>query len=306
MIRKAHDEGRLVENLSREASLQVYRGGREYFFSPVVVPIAEGYTRGDISGTAVIIKDVTPLHEQQELKRSAVTTVSHQLRNPLTSIRMSLHLLLEEKLGALNPQQTELLLAAREESERLTGIVEELLDLGRMESGQTMLEIERMSPHQLAQDSLEPFQVEARDKGIRLANTVPNDLPEVLGDVKRLQHVMSNLLSNALRFTGPGGAVSVSAETETGMVRFAVTDTGTGIATDDLNRVFEPFYRVPGQEKPTGIGLGLAIVKEIIKTHGGSVGVNSTPGKGSTFWFTLPQTGIASPPADSLTEESPG
>jgi len=306
MIRKAHDEGRLVENLSREASLQVFRGGREYFFSPVVVPIAEGYTRGDISGTAVIIKDVTPLHEQQELKRSAVTTVSHQLRNPLTSIRMSLHLLLEEKLGALNPQQTELLLAAREESERLTGIVEELLDLGRMESGQTMLEIERLSPHQLVQDSLEPFQVEARDKGIRLANTVPDDLPEVLGDEKRLQHVMSNLLSNALRFTGPGGAVSVGAEPETDMVRFAVTDTGTGIAADDLNRVFEPFYRVPGQERPTGIGLGLAIVKEIIKTHGGGVGVNSTPGKGSTFWFTLPQAGISSPPSDRQTEESQG
>jgi signal transduction histidine kinase len=206
----------------------------------------------------------------------------------------------------LNPKQAELLVAAREESERLTAIVEELLDLNRMESGRTLLDIDRISPHQLAQDSLEPFQVEARDKGIRLANTVPNDLPEVLGDVKRLQHVMSNLLSNALRFTGPGGAVSVSAETETGMVRFAVTDTGTGIAADDLNRVFEPFYRVPGQEKPTGIGLGLAIVKEIIKTHGGSVGVNSTPGKGSTFWFTLPQTGIASPPPDSLTEESPG
>jgi len=175
-----------------------------------------------------------------------------------------------------------------------------------MESGQTMLEIERLSPHQLVQDSLEPFQVEARDKGIRLANTVPDDLPEVLGDEKRLQHVMSNLLSNALRFTGPGGAVSVGAEPETDMVRFAVTDTGTGIAADDLNRVFEPFYRVPGQERPTGIGLGLAIVKEIIKTHGGGVGVNSTPGKGSTFWFTLPQAGIASPPSDRQTEESQG
>jgi signal transduction histidine kinase/HAMP domain-containing protein len=306
MIRKAHDEGRLVENLSREAGLQVFRGGREYFFSPVVVPITEGYTRGDISGTAVIIKDVTPLHEQQELKRSAVTTVSHQLRNPLTSIRMSLHLLLEEKRGALNPQQTELLLAAREESERLTGIVEELLDLGRMESGQTMLEIERMSPHQLAQDSLEPFQVEARDKGIRLDNTVPDDLPEVLGDAKRLQHVMSNLLSNALRFTGPGGAVLVTAEPETEIVRFAVTDTGAGIAADDVDRIFEPFYRVPGQENPTGIGLGLAIVKEIIKTHGGNVGVDSIPGKGSTFWFTLPKADIASPQSDSLTEESQG
>ena len=219
---------------------------------------------------------------------------------------MSLHLLLEEKLGSLNAKQTELLLAAREESERLTGIIEELLDLDRMESGRTLLDIVRISAHQLAQDSLEPFQVEARDKGVRLANTVPDDVPEILGDAKRLQHVMSNLLANALRFTGPGGAVSVSAEAETGMVRFAVTDTGAGIAADDVGRVFEPFYRVPGQGKPTGIGLGLTIVKQIIKTHGGSVGVDSKPGKGSTFWFTLPQAGIAAPPTGSPAEEPRG
>jgi NtrC-family two-component system sensor histidine kinase KinB len=306
MIRKAHGEGRMVENPSEEGCLQVFRGSREYFFSPAVVPIAEGYSRGEISGTAIILRDVTPLREQQELKRSAVTTVSHQLRNPLTSIRMSLHLLLEEKLGSLNAKQTELLLAAREESERLTGIIEELLDLDRMESGRTLLDIVRMSPHQLAQDSLEPFQVEARGKSVRLANTVPDDLPEILGDAKRLQHVMSNLLSNALRFTEPGGAVSVSAEAETGIVRFAVTDTGAGIAADHVDRVFEPFYRVPGQEKPTGIGLGLTIVKQIIKTHGGSVGVDSKPGEGSTFWFNLPQADTAAPPTGSPAEESRG
>jgi signal transduction histidine kinase len=200
----------------------------------------------------------------------------------------------------------ELLVAAREESERLTGIVEELLDLNRMESGRTLLDIDRISPHQLTQDSLEPFQVEARDRGVHLANTVPDDVPEVLGDAKRLQHVLSNLLSNALRFTGPGGEVSVSAEAETEMVRFSVTDTGAGISADDVNRVFEPFYRAPGQGKPTGIGLGLAIVKEIIKTHGGSVGVDSTPGKGSTFWFTLPQAGIAPQPEVSPDKESRG
>jgi signal transduction histidine kinase len=216
---------------------------------------------------------------------------------------MSIHLLLEETLGPLNPKQAELLIAAREESERLTGIVEELLDLNRMESGRTLLNIGRIWPHQLAKDSLEPFEVEARDKGVRLANTVSDDMPEVLGDAKHLQHVLSNLLSNALRFTGPGGTVSVGAEAETGTVRFSVTDTGTGIAVDDLNRVFEPFYRVPGQGKPSGIGLGLAIVREIIKTHGGSVGVDSTPAKGSTFWFTLPQAGITPQPAGDPAQE---
>jgi signal transduction histidine kinase len=303
LIRRAQTEARVVDVTAKESCIQIFGDNREYFFAPTVVPILAESGRDEISGTAVILKDMSQVREQQELKRSAVTTVSHQLRNPLTSIRMSIHLLLEETLGPLNPKQAELLIAAREESERLTGIVEELLDLNRMESGRTLLDIDRISPHQLAQDSLEPFEVEARDKGVRLANTVSDDMPEVLGDAKRLQHVLSNLLSNALRFTGPGGTVSVGAEAETGTVRFSVTDTGTGIAVDDLNRVFEPFYRVPGQGKPSGIGLGLAIVREIIKTHGGSVGVDSTPAKGSTFWFTLPQAGITPQPAGDPAQE---
>jgi signal transduction histidine kinase len=289
MVRRAQDEGRVVENNTRDACIQIFRDNREYFFSPVVVPIVMESGRREISGTAVILKDVTSLREQQELKRSAVTTVSHQLRNPLTSIRMSVHLLLEEALGPLNARQIELLLAAREESERLTAIVEELLDLNRMESGKTLLDIEPVAPHAMVRDAVEPFLSEAKDKGIALTIDVPDDLANVLGDTKRLQHVLANLLSNALRFTNPGGTVSVGAEAESGMVRFTVTDSGRGIEAKHLGRLFEPFYRVPGQDRPTGVGLGLAIVKEIVKAHGGSVGVTSEPGKGSTFWLTLPQ-----------------
>jgi len=293
MVRRAHDEGRVVENPGRDTSIQVFRDNREYFFAPTVVPIPAESGRDEISGTAVILRDVTQVREQQELKRSAVTTVSHQLRNPLTSIRMSIHLLLEGTIGPLNEKQTELLLAARDESERLTGIVEELLDLDRMESGKTLLDLERLSPHALIQDSLEPILAESRDKGIAVVNAVPDNLPEVLGDAKRLQHVLANLLSNALRFTSPGGTISISAEADPGQVCFTVTDTGSGIPPEHVNRVFEPFYRVPGQGQPAGIGLGLAIAREIVKAHGGSVGVTSQPGKGSAFRFTLPQ---ADPP----------
>ena len=221
---------------------------------------------------------MTSLREQQELKRSAVTTVSHQLRNPLTSIRMSVHLLLEENLGPLNPQQTELLLAARDESERLTAVVEELLDLNRMESGRTLLDIEAISPVTWSETPWSRSGPDARDKGITLDYTVPDDLPNVLGDSKRLQHVLSNLVSNALRFTKPGGSVTVSAEAGDEVVKFKVSDTGTGIAPEHQPRLFEPFFRVPGQEKPSGVGLGLAIVREIIAAQGGNVGVTSEPG----------------------------
>jgi len=149
----------------------------------------------------------------------------------------------------------------------------------------------------MVRDAVEPFLTEAKDKGVTLTMTVPDDLPNILGDSKRLQHVLANLLSNALRFTNPGGSVSVRAEAEPAMVRFAVTDSGRGIESEHLGRLFEPFYRVPGQDRPTGVGLGLAIVKEIVKAHSGSVGVTSEPGKGSTFWFTLPQDAGAETPA---------
>ena len=165
MVRQAQDEGRVVEGDSKDACIQIFHDNHEFFFSPIVVPILEEADRGEISGTAVILNDVTSLREQQELKRSAVTTVSHQLRNPLTSIRMSVHLLLEENLGPLNSQQTELLLAARDESERLTSVVEELLDLNRMETGKALLDIEALSPHDMVRDVLELFQADARDKG---------------------------------------------------------------------------------------------------------------------------------------------
>jgi len=259
----------------------------------VVVPILEQGYPGEISGTAVIFNDVTSLHEQQELKRSAVTTVSHQLRNPMTSIRMSVHLLLEETLGPLNAKQTELLLAARDESERLTSVVEELLDLNKMETGKTLLDLEPVSPHELVRDVLEPFRVDAHDRGIALDYTVADDLPLVQGDAKRLQHVFSNLVSNALRFTQAGGGVIVRADAAGDMVRFTVTDTGAGIPLEHQSRLFEPFFRVPGQPKGSGIGLGLAIVREIIAAHGGTVGVTSEPGNGATFWFALPQAAAA-------------
>jgi two-component system, NtrC family, sensor histidine kinase KinB len=295
MVRRAQDEGRIIETDSEDACIQAFHGEHESFFRPVVVPILEEADRGDITGTAVILNDVTSLREQQELKRSAVTTVSHQLRNPLTSIRMSVHLLLEETLGPLTAKQTELLLAARDESERLTAVVEELLDLNRMESGKAWLDIEAVSPCDLVRDALEPFLPDARDRGVALSYAVMDDLPEVSGDTKRLQHVLSNLVSNALRFTPPGGSVTVRAEAEGETVRFTVEDTGAGIPPEHQSRVFEPFYRVPGQAKPSGVGLGLAIVREIVAAHGGSVGVSSAAGTGSTFWFTLPRVAGSDP-----------
>jgi signal transduction histidine kinase len=288
LIGRALAEDRIVDMDSKNGYVQRFVEGREYFFKPIAVPIPVKPKSGEHTGSAIILNDVTQLHEQEEMKRGVVSTVSHQLRTPLTSLRMSIHLLLEEIVGGLTEKQAELLMAAREDSEKLVSILSGLLDLNKMESGKTNLDISNYSPHTLAREGIEPFHIEAKDKGVTVINAVPEDLPEVPADLFRIRHVFANLISNSLRFTQPGGTVIVRAEREDGSIRFSVEDTGEGIPPEHLPRLFDQFYRVPGQDEKTGVGLGLAIVKEIVEAHGGSVGVRSEEGKGSSFEFTLP------------------
>jgi signal transduction histidine kinase len=288
LISRALAEDRIVYTDSKNGYVQCFAEGREHFFKPIAVPIPVKPKSGEHTGSAIILNDVTQLHEQEEMKRGVVSTVSHQLRTPLTSLRMSIHLLLEERVGGLNEKQAELLIAAREDSEKLVSILSGLLDLNKMESGKTNLDIGNYSPHTLAREGIEPFLTEAKDKGVTLINEVPEDLPDVPADPFRMQHVFANLISNSLRFTKPGGTVMVRAVCKDESVRFSVEDTGEGIPPEHLPRLFDQFYRVPGQDEKSGVGLGLAIVKEIVEAHGGTVGVKSETGKGSAFEFTLP------------------
>ncbi|MGH2270844.1 ATP-binding protein [Anaerohalosphaeraceae bacterium U12dextr] len=288
LTRKALDEDNIVERDPKNGYVQQFVDNREYFFQPMVVPIPVGPERREPTGVALILKDVTQVHEQQEMKRGVVSTVSHQLKTPLTSLRMSIHLLLEERIGSLNEKQIELLMAARDDSERLVGILNDLLDINRIESGKSRLTLEHATPRTLVRDAMEPFLVDAKDKGVTLVNEVSDDLPEVMADSEKIRHVFANLLSNALRFTGPGGSVTIRAKLEQDRVAFLVEDTGKGMPEEELKHLFEQFYRAPGQDEKSGVGLGLAIVKEIVLAHGGDVGAESALDKGSTFRFTLP------------------
>jgi signal transduction histidine kinase len=245
-------------------------------------------------GVTLVLADVTNLRRLDEMKSGLLSVVSHELKTPLTSIRMAAHLLLEERVGPLTSKQTELLLAARDDADRLQKIIEDLLDMGRLESGRVELDLRSEPAERLVSDALTPLEPSFHDRGIELEMDVPVDTPPVLADPARIDHVFSNLLTNSLKFTAPGGRVRVSAQTEAEFVRFVVADTGIGIPAEFLGRIFERFFRVPRENQPGGAGLGLAIAKEIVEAHGGHIAVQSQEGQGSRFSFSLQRADLHS------------
>jgi signal transduction histidine kinase len=285
LYNEALHSGRPSQPKDKQHLIQHFVAGEERYFRPQAVPILDDERQA--TGVILVLQDVTQLRQQDEIKRGVISTVSHQLKTPLTSIRMAIHLLLEEKVGSLTGKQVELLVAARDDSDRLHAILNNLLDISRMEAGKARLEFREISPGSMVLEGLEPFWSAARDQGVTLNVALPVGLPEVWADPTRMNHVIGNLLSNALQHSLPGSTVTLSATADEEWVEFSIADTGPGIPRQYLSRIFEQFFRVPGHGKETGAGLGLAIVKEIVEAHGGSVRADSREGKGSTFFFTL-------------------
>ncbi len=257
----------------------------EVFMLPRIIGMRD--ESGHIFGAAVILQDVTRLRLLDEVKTNLVSTVSHELRTPLTSVRMGLHLLLEERIGPLNDKQTELLLAAREDSERLLRMINDLLDLAKLESGRAVLPSQEVEPKELVESAGENLRALVESRGARLVTNITPNLPCVFVDAPQIAHVFSNFVSNAAKHTQRGGEIALSVRNRDGNVRFSVTDHGPGIPLEYQSKLFDRFFRVPGSEVP-GVGLGLAIAKEIVATQGGAIGVKSAPGKGSEFYFDLP------------------
>jgi signal transduction histidine kinase/HAMP domain-containing protein len=265
--------------------IQKFIDGKELFFLPKAFPILNEENKSE--GAILVFQDITPTRQQDEMKQGLISTVSHQLKTPLTSIRMALYLLLDDKLGPLTGKQEELIIAARDDSDRLHAIVEDLLDIARIQSGRIQIELQNANVSSLVSDSVEPFRIQAQYHGVTFNISIPKDLPEVQADVTRVPHVFANLLSNAIKYTSPGGRIEVSAKAEGDKVWFFVSDTGSGISLEHQRQVFDQFFRVPGERKDSGAGLGLAIAREIVTAHGGDIGVESQPGKGSVFSFSL-------------------
>jgi signal transduction histidine kinase len=222
-----------------------------------------------------------------DAKTNLVATVSHELKTPLTSVRMVLYLLLEKSLGALNQKQAELLETARKDSERLLKMLDALLDIARLEAGASALTKERINPAKLVNSIRDEVAGNVADNHLKLVCEIEPSLPDVFVDRQQIGPVFHNFIANAIKHSPPGGKIQIAATAgPDGSVQFSVSDEGPGIAKDHQGLIFDRFYRVPGQTKH-GVGLGLSIVREIVIAHGGRVGVRSEPGHGSEFFFVL-------------------
>jgi signal transduction histidine kinase len=276
--------------------LQYVRGEKTLYYRPKVTRILD--PEGKLYGVLLLLQDVTQFKELDRMKSDFIATVSHEFRTPVTSIGMTVDILDQEILGKLNAKQRELIASAKEDCVRLTKLARELLQLSKLESGRIQLKNEELDVRTLIESSLRPLQLQFSDKGVSLGTEFQDGLPRLLADEQQLTWVVTNLVSNALRYTNAGGSVTVRAREDHGMLLVEVEDTGVGIAPEHLQSIFDKFVQVKRatDATPGSVGLGLAIAKEIVELYGGRIWASSAPGKGSTFSFELPLTPLPAGP----------
>ena len=242
---------------------------------------------GHLLGAVTLLEDITHLRELDRLKSEFIATASHELRTPLTSTQLGVHLLLEGAAGELNDKQREVLESCREDCVRLERLMRDLLDLSKIEAGETTPRLAPIRASELVLTAAKHLRAQVEAQGLSFKINALPDLPEVFADRNQIERVFNNLISNALRYTPRGGEVNVSVKPRERYVAISVSDTGSGIPQEHLPHVFDKFVKLSGASSG-GAGLGLAISKSIVEAHAGQISVQSEVGRGTTFTFTLP------------------
>jgi len=235
------------------------------------------------------LRNITSFKEMDISKTNLLATISHELKTPISSIKMSTKLLKDPRIGAINNEQKELVLHVEEDANRLLKITGELLNLAQLESGNIQLKLHKVNPKDIVEESVSAVRVQAEQKNINLVVQCPDTLPFVHADADKTSWVLVNFLTNAIKYSDDKSQILISVQ-DFGQkkVRFSVEDFGKGIEEKYISRVFDRYFKAPGSIEKSSTGLGLAICKEFINAQGGEITVKSEFGKGSTFSFSLP------------------
>ena len=270
-----------------EKIIRFHVNDRTYFFNVIVTVVNDKEDK--INSIVVLLKNITEYKELEKVRTDFIATISHEFKTPLTSIMMGVGLLLEKNVGVINGKQEELLETIKEEVEKLTELVSNLLKLCKIQSNQAVYDIKTYSITKIAQNCVKNYSVQAKNNGIFLYNNIEDDLPNVIVDKEKITWVLNNLVSNALKYTNSGGEILIGAFIDGGKMKVFVKDNGTGIPREYHEKIFERFVKISAYDTEfLSSGIGLSIAKGIVEAHGGTICCESEVNKGSTFIFTLP------------------
>lgn len=281
----------IVNDLENPKShpMKIFADGKESYFEKetiniTVTPIGED--KAIAIGDVIILRNITIFKELDFAKTNFIATVSHELKTPIASIKMSLKLLEKQETGTINEDQKQLIESIKDDSQRLLKITGELLELSQLETGNIQLNMEKSDPYEIVNYATEAVKVQAEQKQIELLIAADSNLPDIKADSEKTSWVLINFLTNAVRYSSENSKVIVRLKQEGNQIVFQVADTGKGIDSRYKSKVFDKYFQIPGSSK-SGTGLGLAISKEFIEAQNGTIGVESELGLGSTFYFRL-------------------
>ena len=275
----------VLQKDTKRQPLKIIVDSKESYFS---VDYRTVYNDGVNIGEVLSLRDITSFKELDISKTNLLATISHELKTPISSIKMSTKLINDNRVGGLNTEQKELINNIDEDADRLLRITGELLNMTQIETGNIQLKLQKVNPKDIITNSVHAVQVQAEQKKIKLDIDCPDNLLPVLADEDKTSWVLINLLTNAIKYSPEATSVIIKVFAKNNHVHFSVQDFGIGIEEKYLSRIFDRYFKVPGGLEKSSTGLGLAISKEFIDAEGGQIEVNSEYGKGSTFSFALP------------------
>ncbi len=276
----------------KKSPIKIFNNGKESYFEKELIPIKivpTGEREETHIGDVIMLQNITQYKELDLAKTNFIATVSHEFKTPISSIKMSVQLLENEQIGALNTEQKHLLESIKEDSTRLLKTTKDLLDVTQLESEKMLLNINENSIEEIVNNAIENNKNTAHQKNIVLETQLDDAIDFVKSDKDKTIWVLSNLISNAIRYSYENSKILISVKKLKDKIEFSVTDSGQGIPQEYHSKIFDRYFRIPGSKKE-GTGLGLSIGKEFIEAQGGKLLVKSELGKGSVFYFTLKQT----------------
>jgi PAS domain S-box-containing protein len=274
----------LLQEETNKKELKIYADNKESYFNKDILNVTDNNV---LIGLVIVLRNVTPFHELNEAKTNFIATVSHELKTPISSIKMSAQLLTDERTGSLSAEQKELISSIREDADRLLKITGELLNMTQVETGNIQLKYQQTQPEKIVEQAVQAVKFQAQQKEIELKLDVEPNLIPINADAEKTTWVLINFLTNAVKYSPGNSIVEIAIHKKNHHTEFTVTDHGRGIEKKYLPRIFDRYFKVPGTHERSGTGLGLAISKEFIEAQGGNVWVKSTVGEGSTFGFAF-------------------